>query len=209
MSAVFNQAASKLWPSTSKGDKYLGAIGAQASGEKSAEKLMRDAIKSATDSFLPDSTEPALAQSFAQVSRVQPDNKTMTNVTREELFAKMDSQSSKLDARLAEMRADMAVSRREQSEQIGRVAESVAELRGSVVGLGGRLDGLVTSMTMLQWCIGAVGLAGGIWIAYQQLKLAEAPPVASVAAAAPFQMPPIIINVPASVAPPAVAPAPK
>ena len=202
MSAVFNQAASKLWPSTSKGDKYLGAIGAQASGEKSAEKLMRDAIKSATDSFLPDSTEPALAQSFAQVSRVQPDNKTMTNVTREELFAKMDSQSSKLDARLAEMRADMAVSRREQSEQIGRVAESVAEIRGSV-------DGIKTSMGMLQWCIGTVGLVGGIWIAYQQLKLAEVPPVASVAAAAPFQMPPIIINVPASVAPAAVAPAPK
>ena len=151
-------------------------------------------------------------------ARLEP--KTMTDITRDELFAKMDSQSSKLDARLAEMRADMAVSRREQSEQIGRVAESVAELRGSVVGLGGRLDGsiaglngridgLVSSMTMLQWCIGAVGLAGGIWIAYQQLKLAEVPPVASVAAAAPFQMPPIIISVPASVAPPAVAPAPK
>ena len=134
---------------------------------------------------------------------------TMTDLTRDELFAKMDSQSSKLDARLSEMRADMAVSRREQSEQIGRLAESVAELRGSVVGVSGRLDGLVTSMTMLQWCIGAVGLAGGIWIAYQQLKLAEVPPVASVAAAAPFQMPPIIINVPASVTPAAVAPAPK
>lgn len=133
-------------------------------------------------------------------ARLEP--KTMTDITRDELFAKMDSQSSKLDARLAEMRADMAVSRREQSEQIGRVAESVAEIRGSV-------DGIKTSMGMLQWCIGTVGLVGGIWIAYQQLKLAEVPPVASVAAAAPFQMPPIIINVPASVAPAAVAPAPK
>ncbi|WP_394756302.1 hypothetical protein [Rhodoferax sp.] len=126
----------------------------------------------------------------------------MTDITRDELFSKMDSQSSKLDARLAEMRADMAVSRREMSEQIGRVAESVAEIRGSV-------DGIKTSMGMLQWCIGTVGLVGGIWIAYQQLKLAEVPPVASVAAAAPFQMPPIIINMPASVAPAAVAPTPK
>ena len=157
-----------------------------------------------------------------------PDNSIMTEITRDELFAKMDSQSSKLDASLAEMRADMAVSRREQSEQIGRVAESVAELRGSVVGLSGRLDGsvaglngridgLVVSMTMLQWCIGvAIGVmgliftVGGIWIGYQQLKLAQVPPVAPAAASAPVQAPPaIIINVPASVAPAVVAPALK
>lgn len=147
-------------------------------------------------------TVGAFSKAFEPRSKTQADNEPMTDITRDELFSKMDSQSSKLDARLAEMRADMAVSRREMSEQIGRVAESVAEIRGSV-------DGIKTSMGMLQWCIGTVGLVGGIWIAYQQLKLAEVPPVASVAAAAPFQMPPIIINVPASVAPPAAAPAPK
>ena len=45
----------------------------------------------------------------------------MTDITRDELFAKMDSQSSKLDARLAEMRADMAVTRRKPKLRVGKV----------------------------------------------------------------------------------------
>ena len=170
----------------------------------------------------------AISEMVAPKVPDEPDNPSMNAVTRDEFDAKLESNRSGLRADFAEFRAEMATSRREQSEQMGRMAEGMAELRGSIVGLSGRvdgsiaglsgrLDGLTTSMGMLQWVIGSavavIGLlfaVGGAWIAYQQLKLAEVPPVAPVAASAPVQAPPnIIINVPASVAPAAVAPAPK
>ena len=128
-------------------------------------------------------------------------NPDMTDITRDELDAKLENNRSGLRADFAEFRADMATSRREQSEQtallfggltagMGELRNSVASLSGRVDGLSGRLDGLTTSMGMLQWVIGSavavIGLifaVGGAWIGYQQLELAKVPAQATTVSA--------------------------
>lgn len=68
------------------------------------------------------------------------------------------------------------------TKESSRVAEGIAEVRGSV-------DGLKSSITMLQWVLATVAALAAAWIGYQQLEVAKQTPAPSAVVASPSATP--------------------
>lgn len=68
------------------------------------------------------------------------------------------------------------------TKESSRVAEGIAEVRGSV-------DGLKSSITMLQWVLATVAALAAAWIGYQQLEVAKQTPAAPAVVASPSTTP--------------------
>ncbi|MBK0415225.1 hypothetical protein JD974_12495 [Chromobacterium haemolyticum] len=117
-----------------------------------------------------------------------PHTQTMsTSITREELDAKLAANVAEVRATAADMRAEMAALRAENHVQFAEVKALIqaqtssfntlgAKIDGVEKGLEGKIDGLKSSINMLQWVIGFAVAIAGIWVAYMQLKQAETPP---------------------------------
>ena len=77
------------------------------------------------------------------------------------------------------MRAQFASLGARIDASVSNMAVSVAQLGGKIdAGLGevkGSVDGLKSSVTTMQWFIASAVAIGGIWLAYLQLRHAEAP----------------------------------
>lgn len=130
---------------------------------------------------------------------VKPHTASMsTSITREELDAKLEANVSEVKATAAGMQAEMASLRAENQIQFSEIKSLIqaqtstlntlgAKIDGVEKGLEGKIDGLKSSINMLQWVIGIAVAIGGIWVAYMQLRQAETPPP---------QVPPVVYMVP-------------
>ncbi|QEZ47211.1 hypothetical protein [Cupriavidus oxalaticus] len=146
----------------------------------------------------------------------QPHHEVMTSITREELDAKLDAVRSDGRATAAEMKGQMSDLRADVAAQtnhleaqfhqlraditalVGGVGQSVARIEGRIDGVEGKIDGLKSSISMLQFIVGAALAAAAVWVGYQQLRIAQAPPAAT-QTTAPVPVQPIVIQVPAPV----------
>lgn len=113
------------------------------------------------------------------------------SISRSEFSAELNAIRADMRASQAEMRADFASMQKNVIEAISKVAEATAETRGSI-------DGLKSSIGMLQFIITVVAAIVGIWIAYLQLSSAPTPSQPQISQPIVIQVPSPAVSTPAT-----------
>ncbi|MDK9957316.1 hypothetical protein [Enterobacter hormaechei] len=113
------------------------------------------------------SYEKILASRQTSPTPKQTGKAKMSDVSRDELDAKLGQNKAEINAIISGMQREMAEFRAFQTQQFSALSSSLSEIKGEIVaakgeaagqkeGLAGQIDGVKSSISTMQWMIGTV-----------------------------------------------------